>query len=91
MKKLFVGGINFNTTEDTLKKAFDYFGEIIKLRLIRDRETGKSKGFAFIVYKDEADADKAKQNMNGVILDDRTIGVKDAKDKPRNQDEIKPR
>jgi cold-inducible RNA-binding protein len=86
MKKLFVGGINFNTTEDVLKEAFSYFGKIVKLRLIRDRETGKSRGFAFIVFLNESDAEKAKNAMNGVELDGRMIGVKDAKDKVRNDE-----
>lgn len=80
MKKLFVGGINFNTTEDILKEHFSKFGEVTQLILIRDRETGKSKGFAFITFKNSEDAEKAK-TLDGSNLEGRLIGVKDARER----------
>ncbi len=81
MKKLFVGGINFNTTEDILKDHFSQFGEVTQLRLIRDRETGKSKGFAFITFANIEDAEKAKVTLDGSDLEGRMIGVKDARER----------
>ena len=81
MKKLFVGGINFNTTEDILKECFSKFGEVTQLRLIRDRETGKSKGFAFVTFNNIEDADKAKLELDGSDLDGRIIGAKDARER----------
>lgn len=80
--KLFIGGIDFNTVEDTLFKAFSAFGKVVQLRLIRDRETGKSKGFAFVTFSDHNEAYTAKMTMNGQTIDNRFIGVKWAKDKP---------
>jgi len=81
VKKLFVGGINFNTTEDLLKELFSKYGEVKQLILIRDRETGKSKGFAFITFCNELDADTAKKELDGATFDGRFIGVKDAREK----------
>ena len=81
MKKLFIGGINFNTTEDMLKECFSKYGEVTQLRLIRDRETGKSRGFAFVTFSDVECADKARQGLDGSIFDGRLVGVKDARDK----------
>lgn len=80
-KKLFVGGINFNSTEDTIKEVFARYGEIISFRLIRDRVTGKSKGFAFITFRENEDADRAMLELNGTDVDGRMIGVKLALDK----------
>lgn len=81
MKKLFVGGISFNATEDMLKAKFGNYGDIVQLRLIRCRETGKSKGYAFITFANADDADKAKEELNGSSFDNRYIGVKDAFEK----------
>lgn len=79
--KLFVGGINFNTTEDTLKELFSKYGKVIKLRLIRDRETGKSKGFCFVEYDSCDSAFNAKMALNGFSLEGRNIGIKWAVEK----------
>ena len=81
MKKLFVGGINFNTTEDILKDKFSEFGKVTQLRLIRDHTTGKSKGFAFITFENEVEANKAKDELDGSDFDGRMIGIKDAREK----------
>lgn len=81
MKKLFVGGINFNTTEDVIKNHFSKYGNISQLRLIRDHQTGKSRGFAFITFENDVDADNAKAELDGSHFDGRIIGVKDAREK----------
>ena len=80
-EKLFVGGINYNTTEDTIKELFSKYGKIIDLKLIRDRITGKSKGFAFITFELASEAFEARMGLNGFELEGRNIGVKKARKK----------
>ena len=79
--KLFIGGINYNTTEDLLQQSFSHFGRVVQLRLIRDRNTGMSKGFAFLTFDCHTSAYTALMEMNGKKLDGRFIGVKWAVDK----------
>lgn len=64
-KKLFVGNLPFSATEDELREQFGQFGEIVDLKLIIDRMTGRSKGFAFVEFADEAAAASAIEGMNG--------------------------
>ncbi|XP_044470219.1 UBP1-associated protein 2B-like isoform X2 [Mangifera indica] len=61
-RKIFVHGLGWDTTPETLKSVFDIFGEIEDLKLVMDRVTGKAKGFAFIVFKTRKSAEKALQN-----------------------------
>jgi RNA recognition motif-containing protein len=85
-KKLFVGGISWNTSDADLSQAFGQFGEIVEATVVTDRETGRSRGFGFVVFADDADADKAMSAMNGSELDGRTIRVDEAHDrKPRRE------
>ena len=84
-KKLFVGGLSWNTTEDSLRDGFAKFGEITEAAVITDRDTGRSRGFGFITFADAAAADKAAAEMNETEFDGRTIKVDHAKErKPRN-------
>ncbi|KAF9581867.1 hypothetical protein BGW38_000960 [Lunasporangiospora selenospora] len=73
--RLFVGSVNFDLTEDDLKKEFEPFGPIEFVKIHRDAETGKSKGFAFIQYKNAEDAKQAVWNRNGYTLAGRAIKV----------------
>ena len=82
-KKLFVGGLSWNTTDDSLREAFSRFGETSESRVVTDRETGRSRGFAFVTFANEADANEALKNMDGQYLDGRAIKVNVAEDKPR--------
>jgi cold-inducible RNA-binding protein len=77
-KKLFVGNLSFQTTEDGISTAFEQFGPLDSVRLIRDRDTGRSKGFAFVELTEE-NADKAITQMNGSQLDGRALTVNEAK------------
>jgi cold-inducible RNA-binding protein len=79
--KLFVGGLSFDTTDDGLHEAFQRFGEITEHKVITDRTTGRSRGFGFITFADEAAAATAISEMNGVELDGRTIKVSEAEDR----------
>ena len=82
-KKLFVGGLSFNTTDDALREGFARFGEITEAKVITDRDTGRSRGFGFVTYTDEQAAQKAIAELNGTEFDGRNIKVNEAEDKPR--------
>lgn len=77
-KKLFVGGLNWKTTDDGLRDAFERFGEVTEAKVITDRETGRSRGFGFVTFVDNAAADSAISEMNGTQLEGRTIQVNEA-------------
>lgn len=78
MSKLFVGGLSWDTTDDGLRSAFETFGEVREAKVITDRETGRSRGFGFVTYADSGAASKAIEEMNGTILDGRSIRVDEA-------------
>ncbi|EFJ10098.1 hypothetical protein SELMODRAFT_81392, partial [Selaginella moellendorffii] len=73
--KLFIGGLAWGTEERGLRDAFSPFGEIIEVRVIQDRETGRSRGFGFVSYITDQEAQKAMEAMDGRVLDGRTIRV----------------
>lgn len=81
--KLYVGNLAFHTAEDTLRQAFAACGEVTEVRLIIDRETGRSRGFAFVTMATPDDAQKAIAQMNGTNLDGREVRVREAEDRPR--------
>ncbi|HQO27621.1 MAG TPA: RNA-binding protein [Candidatus Pacearchaeota archaeon] len=84
-KKLFVGSLDWNTTEDELKSLFAGIGEVEEAVIITDH-AGRSKGFGFVTYKDDADAEKAMAELDGHQLGGRTIAVSEARPlKPRNE------
>ncbi|KAF3320729.1 glycine-rich RNA-binding protein 4 [Carex littledalei] len=76
--KLFVGGISFYTTEDTLSEAFSQFGQVIEAKLVMDQATNKPKGFGFVKFASEEEAQKAIAEMNGKVLNGRVIYVEKA-------------
>jgi len=78
-KKLFVGGLSFNTDDGGLKEAFAQFGDVVEAKVITDRESGRSRGFGFVTISDAAAADRAIEGMNGKELDGRTLNVNEAK------------
>jgi RNA recognition motif-containing protein len=79
--KLFIGGISWNLDWQEVKDAFKEYGEVTFAKVIKDRETGKSKGFGFVEYATVAEAVAAKEAMDGAELDGRTIKVDFALDK----------
>lgn len=78
-KKLYVGGIPYSTTEDDLKAVFAEIGEVTSSAIIIDKMTGRSKGFGFIEMANDADADKAIEEMNGKDFQGRTLTVNEAR------------
>ncbi|XP_053183981.1 cold-inducible RNA-binding protein A-like [Scomber japonicus] len=76
--KLFIGGLSFETNEESLSAAFGNYGTIEKVDVIRDKETGRSRGFGFVKYDNAEDAKDALEAMNGKTLDGRAIRVDEA-------------
>jgi RNA recognition motif-containing protein len=83
-KKLFVGSLSWDTTDDGLHAAFSPFGEISEAVVINDRYTGRSRGFGFVTFEDDEAADKAIEALNGTELDGRTIRVDVAQARERS-------
>jgi len=80
-KKLFVGGLNWKTTDEGLREAFASFGQITEAKVITDRETGRSRGFGFVNFVDDSAADQAIAAMNGQELDGRPVQVNVAQER----------
>lgn len=78
-KKLYVGGISYSTTNDGLKAAFAQVGEVASATIIMDKMTGRSKGFGFVEFANDADADAAIAKWNGQELDGRKLTVNEAR------------
>ncbi|XP_022766080.1 small RNA-binding protein 11, chloroplastic [Durio zibethinus] len=79
--KLFVGGLSFYTTEKGLLEAFSQYGQVMEAKIITDRVSDKSKGFGFVTYASQDEAEKAIAEMNGKELSGRVIFVDYAKPK----------
>jgi RNA recognition motif-containing protein len=77
MKKLYVGNLSFNTTEDTLTAAFAAHGSVQSAVIVQDRETGRPRGFGFVEMEDGAD--DAIANLNGKELEGRALTVNEAR------------
>ena len=83
MANLFIGSLAYATTDDTLKAHFEQIGEVESARVITDRDSGRSKGFGFVQYKDESNNQKAIDELDGKDLDGRAINVSEAR--PREE------
>lgn len=83
--KLFVGNLNWDTTEEMLKSHFETAGDVSSVKIILDRETNRPRGFGFVAFSDQSDAHNAVQLLNNTQLDGRTIFVSEAKEQqPRS-------
>ena len=78
-RKLYVGNLPYSATEQSLREAFAASGTVDSVSLITDRDTGQSKGFAFVEMSSDSEAQTATQDMNGKMLDGRQIKVNEAK------------
>lgn len=78
---IFVARLNFKTQREDLEAAFAKFGEVSSAKIVKDRETGRSKGFGFVEMPNDDDAQKAITALNETDLDGRTIVVKPANPK----------
>lgn len=80
-KKLFVGGLSWDTTDDGLRQAFASYGEITEAKVITDRDTGRSRGFGFVTFAQDDDAKTAISKVDGTSLDGKTVKVNEAQEK----------
>ena len=80
MKKIFVGNLDFGATEESIRALFEPYGTVESAKLVTDRDTGRSRGFAFVEMA-EADADKAINALNGTNLGGRALNVNEARPK----------
>ena len=78
-KKIYVGNLSYSTTEVALQKCFSEYGEVVSSKIILDRDTGRSKGFAFIEMTSDEEALVAIQKLDGYEQDGRPIKVNEAK------------
>jgi cold-inducible RNA-binding protein len=79
--KLYVGNLSFSTTEDELRTLFAQAGTVQSADLIKDRDTGNSKGFAFVTMSTQSEAEEAIKKFNGYSLDNRELKVNTARPK----------
>src|ERR671912_2394926 len=77
-RKLFVGNLPYSVTSERLQEAFSQFGNVTSSKVIVDRETGRSRGFAFLEMETDDQGASAMQAMNGALLDGRSIAVREA-------------
>ncbi len=86
-KKLYVGNLSYNTTDEQLRDVFAPYGEVTSARVAKDRNTGRSRGFAFVEMADDASANAAVDALNGKSVDGRQLKVAEAKPRePRSDD-----
>jgi len=82
MKNIFVGNLDFAATESSVRSLFEPYGQVDRVNVVTDRETGRSRGFAFVEMTDAAEAERAIAALNGMQLDGRALNVNEARPKP---------
>ena len=82
-KRIYVGNMSYNTTEEGLRTAFSAYGEVVNATVITDRATGQSRGFGFVEMADDEAVRAAIAELNGQDLDGRPLKVSEAYDRPR--------
>ena len=83
MKNIFVGNLDFAATESSIRTLFEPYGNVERVNLVTDRDTGRSRGFAFVEMTDSAEADRAIAALNGHELDGRALNINEARPKPQ--------
>src|SRR5262249_20229589 len=81
MKKIFVGNLSFQATEDQVRSLFEQYGTVEAVQLMTDRDTGQARGFGFVEMSSDTDADRAISELNGRELDGRTLNINEARPK----------
>lgn len=81
MKNIFVGNLDFGATESSVRSLFEPYGNVERVNLVTDRDTGRSRGFAFVEMTDAAQADQAIAALNGSNLEGRALNVNEARPK----------
>jgi RNA recognition motif-containing protein len=81
VKNIFVGNLDFAATESSVRSLFEPYGNVERVNLVTDRDTGRSRGFAFVEMTDAAQADQAIAALNGHNLDGRALNINEARPK----------
>jgi len=81
MRNIFVGNLDFSATESSIRSLFEPYGNVDRVNLVTDRDTGRSRGFAFVEMADSAEADKAIAALNGSEVNGRALNVNEARPK----------
>lgn len=81
MKNIYVGNLSYNTDEESLRQAFSQFGQVDNVNIVRDRDSGQPRGFAFVEMANDSEAENAMQQLNGQPLDGRNLTVNEARPK----------
>ena len=81
MTNIFVGNLNFQTTQEDLMATFSQYGNVERVNIVTDRDSGQSRGFAFVEMTDNSQADQAIAALNGVNLDGRALNINEARPK----------
>lgn len=81
MKNIFVGNLDFTATDSSVRSAFERYGTVDRVNLITDRDTGRSRGFAFVEMSNSEEANNAIAGLNGAELDGRALNVNEARPK----------
>lgn len=87
MKNIYVGNLSFNATEDQVRGMFEAYGPVERVSIVTDRDTGQSRGFAFVEMPDDDAAQKAMDALNGTPMGGRNLTVNEARpksDRPRH-------
>ena len=82
MKNIFVGNLPYSATDDAVRALFERYGAVTRARIMTDRDTGRSRGFAFVEMENEGEADNAITALNGYAMDGRALNVNEARPKP---------
>ncbi len=85
MKRIYIGNLNFKTTEENLSEKFSQFGKVESVEIIKDKNSGLSKGFGFIEMNDDKEAEKAIFSLNGKDIDGRKVRISVAEEKPKRR------
>jgi RNA recognition motif-containing protein len=83
--RLYIGNLSFHTSEDTLRDAFGHFGEVTDVRILSDRESGRSRGFGFVTMADPRNASQAMSQLNGATIDGRDLRVNEAEERQQRE------
>lgn len=81
--KLFVSNLPFDTSEEELREVFERFGSVASVKIVLDRDTGRSRGFGFVAFESSSTAEEAMQQLDGFSMGGRNLVVKIAHDKER--------
>lgn len=82
MKNIFVGNLSFSSTEEAVRGLFERYGAVNSARIMTDRDTGRSRGFAFVEMENDSEATNAINALNGYQMDGRSLNVNEARPKP---------